>query len=163
MRSGPSTEYPSYGVAPTGASAEVIGVSEQGQWWVVKISTDYAPDGQGWVNTNYVSVYNVSDVPVIPAPPLNGVDLPPSESIGPMATSTEPLNVRSGPGSKYPSYGTVARGTSGEVIGVSEDGTWWVVKIPTDIAADGMGWVSGRYVVVVNAENVPVIPTPPMP
>lgn len=163
VRSGPSTEYPSYGVAPLGASAEVIGVSEQGQWWVVKISTDYAPDGQGWVNTNYVSVYNVSDVPVIPTPPLNGVDIPPSESIGPTATTTEPLNVRSGPGSKYPSYGTVPRGTSGEVIGVSEDGTWWVVKIPTDIAADGMGWVSGRYVVVVNADNVPVIPTPPMP
>lgn len=163
VRSGPGTQYPSYGMAPIGASAEVIGVSEDGRWWVVKISTDYAPDGRGWVNANYVSVYNASDVPVIPTPPLNGVDLPPTVPAGPIATTTEPLNVRSGPGTNFPSYGTVPIGISGEVIGVSEDTAWWVVKIPTDIAADGMGWVSGRYVLVTNAENVPVIPSPPMP
>ena len=70
VRSGPSTEYPSYGVAPVGATAEVIGVSEDGIWWVVKISTDYASDGQGWVNANYVSDYNTGDLPVIPTPPM---------------------------------------------------------------------------------------------
>ena len=70
VRNGPGTEYPSYGIAATGASAEVIGVSEDGEWWVVKVPTGYAPDGQAWVNTNYVSVYNASDVPVIPTPPM---------------------------------------------------------------------------------------------
>jgi hypothetical protein len=46
VRSGPGTLYPSYGVAPKGASAEVIGVSSSGQWWVVKMPSEIAPGGQ---------------------------------------------------------------------------------------------------------------------
>jgi uncharacterized protein YraI len=72
----------------------------------------------------------------------------------------EPLNIRSGPGSEYPSYGTAPVGASGEVIGVSENGGWWVVKVPAEIAADQHGWVNANYVQVTGAENVPVIPAP---
>jgi uncharacterized protein YraI len=69
VRSGPSTEYPSYGIAPTGSQATVIGVSEDGAWWVVSVSTQLAPDGQGWVSADFVEVTGEEDVPVIPAPP----------------------------------------------------------------------------------------------
>jgi hypothetical protein len=71
----------------------------------------------------------------------------------------EPLNIRS---SRVPIFQLWHRtdGATGEVIGVSEDGGWWVVKIPAEVAADQHGWVNANYVQVTGAENVPVIPTP---
>ena len=59
----------------------------------------------------------------------------------PMATALEPINVRSGPGKAYESYGVASIGDTAEIIGVSADGSYWVVKISTDIAPDGRGWV----------------------
>jgi uncharacterized protein YraI len=69
VRGGPSTDYPSYGIAPTGATAQVVGISEDGLWWVVNISVDLSPDGQGWVSADFVEVTGDADVPVIPNPP----------------------------------------------------------------------------------------------
>ncbi len=81
----------------------------------------------------------------------------------PSATALEAVNVRTGPGTVYPSYGVAAPGMQAEVIGVSPDGGWWVVSISTEYAPDGRGWVSADWVSVVNAEGVPVIEPPPMP
>ena len=96
----------------------------------------------------------VNGGPVDPAtPPGTGV---------PTATTVEPLNVRSGPGTAYYSYGIVPAGTTFEVTGISEDGQWWVVKVPTSVAANGQGWINGNYVETSNVENVPVVPNPPI-
>ncbi len=43
---------------------------------------------------------------------------------------------------------------------MSEDGGWWVVKIPTEYVAAGQGWVSADWVETENTENVPVVPAP---
>lgn len=163
VRSGPSTDYPSYGVVPIGTTFEVTGISEDGGWWVVKIPTDIAPDGQGWISGSYVTTENTAGVPEVPDPPLEEVNLPPAESGQPTATALEPLNVRSGPGTQYPSYGVAPVGASAQVTGISEDGSWWVIVVPTTIAPDGQGWVNGSYVEVVDAQGVPVVPTPPLP
>jgi heat shock protein HslJ len=80
-----------------------------------------------------------------------------------IVTTTESLNILSGPGSQYPSYGQVPAGTVLEVAGKSPDGAWWVVKLPSSILANGQGWVSGRYVETENVEDVPVIQPPPAP
>jgi hypothetical protein len=37
-------------------------------YWVVKISTEIAPDGRGWVIAAYVKAENADNVPVIEAP-----------------------------------------------------------------------------------------------
>ena len=71
--------------------------------------------------------------------------------------------MRSGPGSSYESYGVVPIGTTGRVIGISEDGGWWVVSVSPAVASDGMGWVSAAYVTTANTDGVPVIETPPLP
>lgn len=70
VRSGPSTSFDSYGVAPSGASAEAIGISEDSAWWVVKVPAEYSPSGQGWVSGDWVSFSNPNsvEIPVIPAP-----------------------------------------------------------------------------------------------
>ena len=46
---------------------------------------------------------------------------------------------------------------------MGEDGPWWVVRLPTEIAGDGYGWVNASYVTVTSAEDVPVVSTPPSP
>ena len=161
IRSGPGTQYPSYGVAPKGTQGEVIGVSGNRQWWVVKVPPTIDPSGQGWVSGQYVQVSNADNVPVIPDPPLPPVVEIPMPPISlPSAQALDVIYIRSGPGVQYPAYGLAQKGVTGEVIGVSEDGKWWVVKLPTHLVSAGQGWVSADWVQTFNTENVPVIPAP---
>jgi len=164
IRSGPGTNYPSYGVAPKGTTGDVIGVSTTRQWWVVKLPVTIDPSGQGWVSGQYVQVQNADNVPVFPDPPLPPPIVLPMPPISlPSAQALDVIYIRSGPGVTYPAYGLAQKGVTGEVIGVSEDGKWWVVKLPTDKVASGQGWVSADWVQTSGAENVPVIPAPPAP
>lgn len=47
VRSGPSTDYPSYGLAPQSATGKVVGISEDAGWWAVELPTTISPDGIG--------------------------------------------------------------------------------------------------------------------
>jgi len=162
IRSGPGTQYPSYGVAPKGTKGEVIGVSGTREWWVVKVSPAIDPSGQGWVSGQYVQVQDADNVPVIPDPPLPpDIVLPVPPIALPSAQALDVIYIRSGPGVNYPAYGLAQKGETGEVIGVSADRNWWVVRLPTDKVASGQGWVSADWVQTSGAENVPVIPAPP--
>ena len=159
VRSGPSTSYPSYGVAPIGSTAPVIGISEDNQWYVVAISTEHSPDGTGWVNYAYVVLDNPSGaaIPVIPNPDEEPPVEPPPPSEGtPMVTSTDAINVRNGPSNSCASYGVAAIGASAQAVGISADGTWIQILIPTDIAPDGYGWVNVNYLIQSNTENLPI-------
>jgi hypothetical protein len=53
---------------------------------------------------------------------------------------------RSGAGTCFSAYGVVAPGAAGEIAGKSSDGQWWQVKIPTQYAASGLGWVGAAFV-----------------
>ena len=163
VRSGPGSQYPTYGVVSIGTSGVVIGISEDGEWWVVKVSIEYAPDGRGWVKGEFVEVTNAENVPVIPTPPLGDIEFPPPESGAPTATVLQPVNVRSGPSTDYLSFGIAPAGAAAEVVGISEDGLWWVVKISVDLSLEGQGWVSADFVEVTGGEDAPVIPAPTSP
>jgi uncharacterized protein YraI len=69
VRSGPGEQYPILAVAAPGKSGEVAGVSEDQQWWQVKVPAQYSADGFGWVSASYVTTQNTASVPVAPAPP----------------------------------------------------------------------------------------------
>ncbi|MES0362032.1 MAG: SH3 domain-containing protein, partial [Anaerolineales bacterium] len=163
VRSGPGAQYPSYGVVSIGTTGIVIGISEDGEWWVVKVSIEIAPDGRGWVKGEFVEVTNAENVPIIPTPPLGDVEFPPPETGTPTATALQPINVRSGPSTDYPSYGIAPTGSTAEVVGISEDSAWWVVKVSTDFAPDGQGWVTADFVEVTGGDDVPTIAAPPLP
>jgi stage II sporulation protein P len=164
VRSGPGLEYPIYGLAPKGATGKVVGVSDDGGWWAVELPANISPDEIGWVSADWVIAENIDNVPVLPPGELPPpADISPPGPNDPQATSIEPINVRSGPGSIYESYGVVPIGTTGWVIGVSQDSSWWVVAVPAEISPDGMGWVSAAYVTTANTDGVPVIETPPLP
>jgi heat shock protein HslJ/uncharacterized protein YraI len=162
VRSGPGTEYPSYGVVARGTTFELTGVSENAEWWVVKISPEIAADGQGWVTAEYVETAETVDVPIVPTPPLDEVQVPAPVPGKPTATALQPINVRAGPGTQYQSYGVAPVGATAEVIGISQDGEWWLIIVSTDVAVDGQAWVNANYVEVVDAQNVPVVPAPPL-
>jgi uncharacterized protein YraI len=161
VRSGPGTEYPIYGVAAGGDSAEVVGISTDGLWWVVRLPVELVGQGQGWVYSEYVEVTGEEDFPVIPSPERPPSLVVPTPGPGvPAATAIEAINLRSGPGTQYSSYGVAPKGAKGEVIGVSADGGWWVVKLPTSLVPEGQVWVSDDWVTTTDTESVPVIPPP---
>lgn len=162
VRSGPGTNYPSYGVAAAGSSAPVSGMSADGGWWQINVNPDNIPEGVAWVSADYVTVSDPAGVPIVdaPAPPTQ---IPPPETPAEGAAygiALDTINVRSGPGNQYSSYGVVSPGATAPIIGTSADGSWWVVAIPTSVAPDGQGWVSAAYVDAYNIQNVPVIPAP---
>ena len=145
VRSGPSTDYPSYGVAPAGASAPVVGKSQDGTWVVVSISTSYAPDGLGWTSAAYIQLNGttIDSLPVVPPPAMPpDVNPPPPEPGALVVQTTEPVNVRAGPGNEFPSFGKVPAGTPLQAVGVSQDGNWVAVMIPASFVPSGIGWVS---------------------
>jgi uncharacterized lipoprotein YbaY/uncharacterized protein YraI len=97
------------------------------------------------------------DLPDVP------VESPPSDV--PTVTATANVNVRSGPGTMYPIYGTVEKGTTGEVIGISPDNKWWAVKVPTSISGNGIAWVAKDYASLNNpqGDTIPTLEPPLLP
>ncbi len=74
---------------------------------------------------------------------------------GPYAVVTDAyrLNVRALPDAdKGAVIARINQGDIYPVIGRRADGSWWQIQVD-----DLVGWVSGRYVTVTGAENVPVI------
>ena len=71
------------------------------------------------------------------------------------------VNIRTGPGLNYATIGTAPYNTELEVVGISQDRTWWVVNVPG--APNNYGWVSDEYVDVANGDKVLVIAPPPTP
>jgi uncharacterized protein YraI len=164
VRTGPATNFPAYGIAQTGATGRVIGVSEDGLWWVVRLNPQNVGAGYGWVMAQYTQASNVEGVQTIamPAAPVSAP--PPAPPAGaPVATAIEPVNVRSGPGTNFPVLVVAPTGASGEVSGVSADGAWWQVIISTQYSPSGFGWVSASWVVTQNTQSVPVVESPPAP
>ncbi len=164
IRSGPGTNFPAYGVAPFGTTGRVIGKSEDGEWWVVRLDPTKVGAGYGWVSAEYTVASNVENIQVIATPPAAPTATPPPPAEGaPTATTIDWVNVRSGPGTNFPVLVVAPPGSTGEVTGKSSDNAWWQVIIPTQYSADGRGWVSADWVTTQNTGSVPVVasPTPP--
>jgi uncharacterized protein YraI len=164
VRTGPGDTYPAYGIAQTGATARVIGKSEDGLWLVVRVDPQVIGAGYAWAAIAYLQASNIESVPVVAAPeavPPAAVEPPPAGA--PTATAIDYVYLRSGPGTNYLILGTAAPGATGEVTGKSEDGLWWQIKVPTSFYSTGAAWVSADWTTTANTENVPVVAAPPPP
>ena len=162
VRSGPSESYTIYGVLQYGKQAQVVGKSEDGQWWALNMPV--APTGSGWVSGDYVNVTNADSVPVLPAPPVPPTVEPAAPGPGdPQLTVIQPAYVRQGPGESYPVYGMAQPGKTALVIGKSQDGSYWVVRVDPKLIPNGFAWVMAALVQASNTENAPVIAAPPAP
>ena len=164
VRNGPGNNYPAYGYTLAGSTGRVIGKSQDGLWWTVRLNPEQVGIGYGWVSSAYVQAQNVESVPTVAAPVASNPVPPPAPEAGaPVATATDYVNIRSGPGTNYPVLGVAAPGASAEIAGKSADDQWWEVKIPTTVIASGLGWVSASYVTTQDAGSVAVVESPPAP
>lgn len=160
--SGPGEDYVVYSAFLGGQSAVVTGKNEQGDWWAVSVPP--APDGNGWVSADWVTVTNADSVPVLPTPPVPPTtDLTPPGPNDPQVLALANTFVRTGPGNNYPAYGVAPTGAKGRVIGKSSDGGWWVVRIDPKVVGAGYGWVNANYTQASNVSGVPVLAAPPPP
>jgi len=112
-------------------------------------STNTPDNSQGDVPSetpNDVVVINASDTPsptitpsatltLTPSPSATNTDIPTPST--PIVQARAELIVRLGPGTNYPSINTIPNGMMLDIVGVSEDGRWYLVLLP-----DGSdGWV----------------------
>ena len=65
--SGPGTSYERLGVLEEGRTAAVTGVSQDGQWYVIRVAEGKTTNG--WVSVECLQVQNAENVPVAPPPP----------------------------------------------------------------------------------------------
>lgn len=95
--------------------------------------------------------------------PVPEIDLTDPESGEPVGVVNAPDGVflRTGPGTNFPSVGAAAQGDSGTLIGISDNGQWYVAEAPARFG--GQVWVFGQFIDATGAENLPVVPTPPLP
>ncbi len=91
---------------------------------------------------------------------VSTIDLPEPAEGAAIGTVTAPDGVflRTGPGTNYPYVGAAPFEETGEIIGVSQDGLWWLADAPNQ--PGGEVWVSAEWVEVTGAENVPVVAAP---
>lgn len=68
VRAGPGTAYDLLGLLPSGTSSNILGRSEDRQWWQIRFSP--ASDGVGWVSADseFGTAENVANIPVVTAP-----------------------------------------------------------------------------------------------
>ncbi len=164
LRSGPGAEYPVLAVAPSEATLEITGASQNGEWWQVKVPDSISPDGLAWVQMRFIQAEGAQSVPIgaAPALPLMIKAITPQPA-NPQVLSQDPVLVRAGPGNDWPVIGLLPAGTSMLVLGISPDSQWYVVKLPVQVTPTGQGWVRAMDVSADKIGNVPVIPPPPKP
>ena len=164
IRSGPTPEFPVFGVAPMGSRAEVIGQSKDGGWWAIRVPTTVSKDGTAWVWKVFTSAVSTGNPVVVSSPALSSSITPAAPSSGaPALIVSEPQNVYSGPGEPYQVLGSVGVGSVLPVVGISPDREWFVVNIPTTFDPSGQGWINSRSTSSQNTGSIPVIQPPPQP
>ena len=147
--SGPGDVYDSFGLLLAGQSAEVIGLSSDNGWFVIRVP--YVESGEGWVSADFVTVHNPEGILIVEREIEPGGDEVPAGDT-PRVRAISNVNVRSGPDVYYKKIGLLPAGDVAEVIGYSADRLWWAIKVP--FAETGQGWVSVDYVESKNTGNV---------
>ncbi|HKZ85517.1 MAG TPA: N-acetylmuramoyl-L-alanine amidase [Anaerolineae bacterium] len=170
-RSGPGTHFDRIGLLRKGITLEVLGRNPDNTWLHIALP-DSKQKGWVSAQREAASVTgDLDEVEVLGAPEAPALSHVLSEAEGaaegaaPLAvakpaaaekaaprpsapgrlivTTTDELNVRSGPGTQHRRVGGVMKGATLEVTGRSPDNAWLQVAYPD---ARSRGWISARYV-----------------
>lgn len=152
VRSGPGTQYEKVEVFNSGQTTDAIGISPDGNWWLINVPTGIV--SRGWVSAKFVEAENADQIPVL-GPDGNPLGEEVLSASAATATANVNVNVRRGPGTEYKIIGLLEEGQRAEVIGISPDGGWWVLNLPS--VEGGRGWVSIKFVTAKYTDEVPVI------
>lgn len=169
VRAAPSSEATVVTGIKEGEPYAVLGLSSDGEW--VQLAIPAAPEGSGWVSTNFVSVEGsiagaaVIEVPpaaastasVLPtATPVTGSATAPDSPLyppgapGTVTVNTEGvrLRVRTAPAADAAIAGYIYGGENYPVVETSPDGAW--VRIAGRSGTDNLdgGWVSTEFLLL---------------
>lgn len=154
VRRGPDMSFEKIGLLKNGEEAEIIGVSPDRLWWAIRLPGD--AERTGWVAKDYIVARNSDGVPVLtPESSTPGGSVSSPQPGRPFLVAAWTVNIRAGPGKQYAIVGTLQQGQMAEIIGVSEDASWWAIKFES--AEGERGWVAAAYVQAENTQNVPVL------
>ncbi len=180
LRAGPATTFDLVGQVGPGATLAVVGISEDGQWYLL--------DGGTWIATFLAADTQIPNLPVAtqelidqacgttPVPggyrhrhghrcshadtavtPAAAATPVPAAATAVTPTTTTDANLRAGPGTEFPIIGGTITGQAINIVGRNADGTWFRL--------DNTGWIFGELVAnppaldtvpVVNADGTPV-------
>jgi len=148
----PDTNSGTLGVLKKDRLAQLVGISADSQWWVIKISP--GEKGQGWVQAEQVKTANSVGIPAI-GPQGEALALATPTPAGPYLVALANTQILAGPGADFGNLGILEGGQRAGVLGTSQDGAWWVIQVP--YATNGQGWVAADRVRVTNGSAVPVV------
>lgn len=161
-----------YGVSE-GETFQLMGVSDDGQW--VQIAIADAPDGNGWVSANFVTVSgalegSTGDAPILeptPAPEEEAMEseameedamdgdamaeiVAPEAGYALVTTDGTRLRVRGEPNTEAEIVGYVYNGETYQLLGVSDDGVWVNIAGSEEGVSDNPegGWVSAEFLII---------------
>ncbi|MEJ2747351.1 MAG: SH3 domain-containing protein, partial [Anaerolineae bacterium] len=144
---------------PTAAPVEVQTVVVVATPTLAETETNDAQPASGDPVSNEETPATES-APAADAPVL---DVPTAEPGQPTMTALVDLNVRTGPGTRYPSVGALRAGTSATIIGQSPDGHWWKIECPSGAGSECWSSAGSQYSSAENAGGVAVAAVPPAP
>lgn len=166
VRSGPGPQYTVVTSVPGGTELPVLGTNQDNTWYLVATVA-----GTGWVDVSFtlprgdftfVPLVRLETLTALAAQTVpNDIGLPefsdlitiPQLEAPTIVVNTGRLNVRSGPGPQYSILGSVPGGTTFNVLGVTGDGSWYLVE-----SAFGRGWVAAEFTIFRGVfDNLPVI------
>ena len=156
IRTGPGAGYSILATVPGGIELPVTGVYEDEVWYQVATNI-----GLGWVNIEFTLARgDFSRVPLIKYGTLNATNLGQGGGVATVTTAiatnitnastaaarvvinTPNLNIRTGPSASFSIVATVSGGTELAVLGVADDGVWYLVS-----GTFGQGWLNNEFVI----------------
>lgn len=135
VRSGPGMSFPVIGRARARMQLEVVATDAGSDWLKVCCINGQ----QGWLLGGPNSVTVIGAAPATAAAAAApAAQAAPSE---PIVTSSQTVNLRSGPSTAFNRVGTLSSGQQLPVIGKNENASWWQVE-----TAGGTAWVAASVV-----------------
>ncbi len=142
VRSEPSTAGNNLGVVTAFSKVQVIGREENGAWFQIVYAE--SPNGKGWITAAYVQMNAAGEVPIVEI--ISGS--------GPVVSGLviQGLNVRSGPGTNFESFGTLISNDVVLITGKDSSGKWIQIQYKGQV-----GWASSEFLRIdAGTESLPV-------
>ncbi|WP_417270038.1 SH3 domain-containing protein [Celeribacter sp.] len=139
VRSGPNGQSADIGDLQEGEVVNVLGKNFAGTWSQI----DYRGQ-KAWVASRYLTDTQDGDRAAVSTGPHVVSGIPSDDPDG-------GLVVRDGAGTDFAALGVLRNDTAVHIIQTSPDGKWGMIAL-----ADGVGWVSTRYLVAMMATPMPM-------
>ncbi len=143
VRSGPGTGYDSLGQLEAGVKVAILQQDSPGTWY--EILYPASAQGTAWVAAEFVTLDEGS---VIPQKPTTASSAPGGRVI-------QRLNVRSGPGTTFESYGMLEADVLVTLTGRNTAGSWYQIEYSG--SPGGRGWVTSQYIETSDAAGLPIL------